>query len=123
MIDWNMAKENTNMIQTKDTLKKLKASLYTFWDTHISFNNNGVIEYQILPKNNDTTTTIIKVWAATWLTIFSFFAPAYWAINVDHAIAKPLQSEIIKKVIGKLTETDATASHPSLHTQNASVSW
>lgn len=123
IIDWNIEKPKTNIIQIKDILKKFNASLKTLSVTHIKWRRFGEKTYQITHIIIDNTVIINRVCAATWLTILKFFAQTYCAINVVHATANQAQSEIMKKVIGKLTDTEATASHPNLQTQNASVNW
>ena len=122
-IAWNIEYPKTNKIPKKDILKKAKAFINIFGSTHIQVSNNGESISQIVHKNIETIRTISSVCAATWLTISWFFAPKYWAINVDHATANPVPIDINKNIMGKLTETEATASHQSLHTQKASVSW
>ena len=81
-------------------------------------------EVRIKPRAQstiETTMTIISVCAATWFTIFSLRAQTYCAIKVEPDTAKPAPSAIIKNVIGKLTDTAATAVPPRRPTQNASV--
>ncbi len=122
-IDWNIKNQNTKTIHKKEILKKDNASEKASFSTHIKFNIKPEEKYQITDKLIDITTTNNIVWAAIWFTISCFLAQQYWAINVAHAIANQLQTEIKKKVIGKLTETAATAFSHNLHTQNASINW
>ncbi len=63
------------------------------------------------------------VWAATWSTMAWLRAPAYCAVSVAPATARPPPSAIIRKVTGKLTDTAATAAAPRRPTQKASVIW
>jgi len=122
-IAWNIEYQNTNNIPKNDILIKAKAFLKIFGSTHIQVSSNGEIISHNTHKIKETIITISNVWAATWFTFLWFFAQKYWAINVDHAIANQVHMDIIKNIIGKLTETEATASHQSLHTRNASMSW
>lgn len=116
-----MANKKTKIIHIKDIFKKLSASQKTSFSTHMSIKIYHAKIYHIIPRNIDIQNTISIVWAATLSTIFIFFAQKYCDMRVVHAIENQLQTDIIKKVIGKLIETAATASFQSLPTQNASV--
>lgn len=83
----------------------------------------GVKIYQSPHKKLEVRSIIRSVCAAVWLTIFSFFAPKYWAIKIDPAILSQLPSEIVKKIIIPATVTVATQSCHNLPTQYASANW
>lgn len=121
--DWNIANQNTKTIHIKEIFKKLWAPKNTSSETHISFKIYPAEKYQINQIITEIIVTIKIVWAATLFNIFIFLAQKYWEIRVVHAIENQLQSDNIKKVIGKLTDTAATASFHNLQTQNASVNW
>lgn len=75
------------------------------------------------PNARAITISIRMVWAALLFTIALFFAPAYCDINMVPAIEKPVHSAMMRKIIGPLIETAATASFPSFPTQYASTNW
>jgi len=74
-------------------------------------------------KRREITIIMSILCAAIWLTIFLFFAPKYWAISIDPAIANQLPSEIVKKRIVPASVVDAIAHAPSFPTQKLSVNW
>ena len=63
--------------------------------------------------------TISSVWAVTWSSASSRFAPAYCAISTAPAVDRPLPSDISTKNSGPLAVTAAIGSCPSRPTQNA----
>lgn len=78
-------------------------------------------KYQIAHKIIAKKISKKRVWEAILFTIFLFFAQTYCAIKIVQAIEKPLHREIMKKIIGKLAETQATASFEMLQIQYAST--
>lgn len=85
--------------------------------TFNNFNIDSLEKYQITHKNIAKKTSIVSVWEAVLSSFSLFLAQAYWAIRIVQAIENHVQSETIKKIIGKLADMEATASLLIFHIQ------
>ena len=83
----------------------------------------GVNMYPIVASIVDIIVTVSSVCVAMWFICFWSFLPLCCATRIVPAMLSPIPSDIIRNIMGKLIDTDATAFVPSLPTQNVSVSW